>query len=238
MTIKNFYLDKNYTLKTEMEQYNLNGNQKNIETELLSEHVLSVYVNGSLCFELNCTPNDLVELVLGRLFLEKIIQCPEDIACLSICPDGTKAEVILNEAHSAVKESDAAIRTIEWYPEWVFQCASLFGEDTLLHKRTGSTHSCYLLTGGKLRFVAEDISRHNAMDKVVGYALKNRIPLSHSYIYTSGRVPADMMEKVIRAGIPLLISKANATAQAVALAAKYGIVLLCKANKNSFQKYG
>ena len=59
----------------------------------------------------------------------------------------------------------------------------------------------------KNHFKAEDIGRHNAVDKAVGYAVLNDIPLSGCMIFTSGRVPVDMVEKVIVAGIPVLVSK-------------------------------
>ena len=114
--------------------------------------------------------------------------------------------------------------------------------DTKLHKETGSTHSAFLLTRNQenewdIRFEAEDIGRHNAIDKVVGYALLNGIPLTEAALFTSGRVPVDVAVKVIRAGIPILISKEKPTAEAVALAGQYNLTLICKARKDSFEIY-
>ena len=67
------------------------------------------------------------------------------------------------------------------------------------------------------------------MDKAVGYALLNGIPLSECMVFTSGRVPVDMVEKVIAAGIPVLVSKSVPTAESVELAKKYNLTLICKA---------
>lgn len=65
---------------------------------------------------------------------------------------------------------------------------------------------------------AEDIGRHNALDKVLGWALEQGIPLGECIVYTSGRIPVDMVLKVIRAGVPVFASKAMPTAESVALA--------------------
>ena len=81
----------------------------------------------------------------------------------------------------------------------------------------------------KNHFKAEDIGRHNAVDKAVGYAVLNDIPLSECMIFTSGRVPVDMVEKVIVAGIPVLVSKSVPTAESVELAEECNLKLICKA---------
>jgi len=80
----------------------------------------------------------------------------------------------------------------------------------------------------------EDIGRHNAFDKVVGWALLNGVDLAKCMLYTSGRVPSDMASKAIRAGIPILVSKSVATDQGVALARAYGLTLICEAKPMQF----
>ena len=58
-------------------------------------------------------------------------------------------------------------------------------------------------------FSCEDIGRHNALDKVIGYALRHQIDLTECMVYSSGRIPTDMAMKAIYAGIPVLSSKAS-----------------------------
>ena len=72
------------------------------------------------------------------------------------------------------------------------------------------------------------------MDKAIGYALLHDIPLGECYLYTSGRVPTDMMRKIVYAGVPLLISKENPTTDAAELASQHGITLIGKARPDSF----
>ena len=75
------------------------------------------------------------------------------------------------------------------------------------------------------------------MDKIIGYALRNGIPLSDCMVYSSGRIPKDMAQKAIRAAIPVLVSKAAPTQQAIALANTYGMTLICAARRDSMRQY-
>ena len=94
---------------------------------------------------------------------------------------------------------------------------------------TQCTHICILGRRGEILFVSEDIGRHNALDKAIGHAVLSDIPLDECMLFTSGRVPLDMVEKVIMAGVPVLVSKAVPTSEAVSLARKSGLTLICRA---------
>lgn len=77
----------------------------------------------------------------------------------------------------------------------VFAAARAFAEDSPLHKATTGTHSCYLVLGGTVTICREDLGRHNAFDKVVGAALREGIDLRDALIFSSGRLPVDMVMK-------------------------------------------
>ena len=84
-----------------------------------------------------------------------------------------------------------------------------------------------MLHEGRIHCACEDIGRHNALDKAVGSVLLAGVPLSECVLYTSGRVPMDMVRKAIRAGVPALISKTMPTIQSLELAAEYGLQFVC-----------
>ena len=69
----------------------------------------------------------------------------------------------------------------------------------------------------------------------MGFALLNGIPLPECVAYTSGRVPVDMTEKAIAAGLPVLVSKATPTAESAALAKEYGLTLICRAWEDRYE---
>ncbi|MDO5546274.1 MAG: formate dehydrogenase accessory sulfurtransferase FdhD [Eubacteriales bacterium] len=73
--------------------------------------------------------------------------------------------------------------------------------------------------------------------KAIGFALRNAIPLGECIVYSSGRIPTDMVMKALRAGIPVLASKAAPTEQASLLAQEYGLTLVCSARRDSMRQY-
>lgn len=129
------------------------------------------------------------------------------------------------------------VTPIFWKAEQVFDLADRFHAGMPLHGQTWATHSCFLAKDGQLLFQCEDIGRHNALDKAIGYALRHGIPLSRCMVYSSGRIPTDMAMKAIRAGIPILASKASPTAEAIALAKEYGLTLVCAARRDRMKLF-
>ena len=112
-------------------------------------------------------------------------------------------------------------------PEWVERLTAAMHAGLPLYRATRAVHSCFVLHKGKIVFACEDLGRHNALDKAVGCAVLAGLPLAECVLYTSGRVPLDMVRKAIRAGVPVLVSKSMPTVQSAELAAEYGLQLVC-----------
>lgn len=229
---------------------------------VVCEHFLELFINERLALKLVCTPSNLVELVMGRMISEGYIESTENVQMLYICSSGRQAKVFLKESAGAALELARAVEEVpscctdnrvllrnvngekqqlqrlekaQWKPEWIFALANAFAAGSEIHKATRGAHSCYLSAGGEIRFTGEDIGRHNAMDKAIGYAAMEGLRREECILFTSGRVPTDMVRKVIAARIPVLVSKSVPTDAAVELARAYGLTLICKAGPDRYE---
>lgn len=202
---------------------------------VLTEHSLTVLVNKTLRFSLVCLPQYQKELILGHLVTEGYLSSMEEVTSFVLSPDGENAEVTL--CHPPEKRPLARVMPIPYETEWLFSLADRFAAGMPLHQKTFATHSCFLAARDTLLFRCEDIGRHNALDKAVGFALLNEIPLTSCILYSSGRMPLDMVQKAIYAGLPVLCSKGAPTQKAVALARQYDLTLFCATRKDSMKQF-
>ena len=243
---------------SEVTLINADGSKDDAEVVLLCEHDLSINVNERFVMKLVCTGEYLEELVMGRLLTGGFIKSAEDVERILFCREKTEASVFLSNdvefdavpieeksccTGNKILSSVKGRREMEKLPghdlqnEWIFALAEQFEKGTKLHDMTSCTHSCMLGRRGEILFTCEDIGRHNAVDKAVGYALKTGVELSECILYTSGRVPVDMAEKSIAAGVPVLVSKSVPTAEAVELANRYGLTLIGNARRDSMKVF-
>lgn len=228
------------------------------QEELLTEYGLHVYANGRFLMTLVCTPEAIEDLVLGRLYTDGFVQSLDEVISLTIQEESFQVQVELkdfSEEMSDHKEQFVDTDNMGFrlaclqrkpvplqagtfvLPEWIYSIAAVFEQDTVLHQKTYGTHSCFLGRKGEVLFSCEDIGRHNAIDKVIGRALRSGIDLTETILFTSGRIPLDMVEKVIRAKIPVFVTKAKPTIQSVECAAQYGLTLIGSATHRGYKIY-
>ena len=160
-----------------------------------------------------------------RQAVEEIPTCCTDNRVFLRNENAGKAQLQENGQGAHIQK----LKKAEWKSEWIFALANEFVSGSQIHKATQGTHSCYLSVNGKILFAGEDIGRHNAMDKVIGYAAMQGLKREECILYTTGRVPTDMVRKVIMSHIPVLVSKSVPTDAAVEMARAYDLTLICKA---------
>ena len=249
------------------------GGGKKASRPLLREHELDVFVDGEKKYSLCCTRGNLPELVLGRLYVDGVIEDQSDVKELIFTEEESKAIVKLSEEargrlednkereereEKETGERREAEETKETEteqgktkgreergkrvlrPEDIFSLSKAFLEHEGLYGVVGSVHKCLLSCPGEegeKLFFFEDIGRHHAVDKAIGFALLENIPLKECVLFTSGRVPLDMVRKAARAGIYALISKSLPTMEAVREAKRVGLLLICRAWPDSYEIY-
>lgn len=131
--------------------------------------------------------------------------------------DVDRAEIPLPEVSSDLRVHPAALRAM----------ASAMRAGQHLHEGVGGVHAAALCDAeGQAIVVCEDVGRHNAVDKAVGYCLLRGIPLERTMLLCSGRLSYEMVTKVVRAGIPVLASVSTPTALAVRLAERFGLTVV------------
>lgn len=112
--------------------------------------------------------------------------------------------------------------------DWLGTLPDLLRGDQPAFDATGSVHGAGLArSGGALLAVREDVGRHNAVDKVLGWALLGRmLPIADGVLVVSGRVSFEIVQKALRAGVPVVVAVSGATSLAVDLAEESGLTLV------------
>ena len=181
--------------------------------EVALEHHLTIHLHSGGQVEAVCSPSYVEEFVLGRRYLLDDLMRKE-------YPPQPKVRLTAVEIETVLRLTSELFET----PGDLFQS-------------TGCAHSCALVTDGQVRCYREDIGRHNALDKVIGFALKNGIPMANSIVFTSGRISRDYLQKAIKAGFKIVVSRAAVTASAVALAREENITMLGFIRRNGGNIY-
>ena len=217
---------------------------------IIIEFPLTVFVNDKELATLLCTPEDMDLLVLGYLRSEHLIETKADIDGLVIDDDKGLAYVTLHKdvdldefrnryitsgcASSAVyyKTLDAitlrfnSMNTHTIKMTNVFKCMKSLNQNSNLFKDTGGVHIAGLFEENRLIVTKEDIGRHNAVDKIVGYLLENGITPENKTLYLSGRVSSEMVLKCAKAGISAVVSRSAPMSVAIKLAQMHNILLM------------
>lgn len=210
---------------------------------------LSIFVNEQEVATVLCTPAKLTQLVLGFLYLEGIINERQEVASLRVCEEEPIADVRLLrkeytaptkrtitsgcgsgvsfDAHSSPVISDLVATSSEILAlmRQLYQQQDLFQE-------VGGIHSSALADREKILASAEDIGRHNTLDKIMGECLLRGLPTQDKILLTTGRISSEMVLKAARMQVPIVVSRGTPTERAVTLGEKLGITVVGYARGN------
>jgi FdhD protein len=164
------------------------------------------------------------EFVVGHLFSRGIINRARDIKAVTI-KKGV-ADVTLNQNITKRTTEKKVKSTLKVTREDIYKCVqAVLGSPVFAE--TEGVHAAGLFRRGKeLVCLAEDIGRHNALDKVIGAGLVQGVDFRQTLVASTGRQPAEMVTKICRAGIPIIATKAAVTDRGIALAEQHGVTLI------------
>jgi FdhD protein len=211
------------------------------------------------------TPGDDEELALGFLFTEGLLQDYSQVKAVSYLGDNI-VKVYLNEGHQIELQKaernfyttsscgvcgKASIEAIETHSQFKIDSSSTLKRSTLfsLKEKLISEQSLFSLTGGihaaaifnhegDLELAMEDVGRHNALDKVVGYLFKrNSLPVKNKILLLSGRASFELLQKATMSGIEVIVSVGAPSSLAVELAKSNNQTLIGFLKKDTFNVY-
>lgn len=217
------------------------GKPSNVVETIVNDEEIEMTINDSVSRRFSISPNSLREFTVGYLLGEGLTGSADNITNISIEENVINAEIDLVDfdiRKELVVGSDCfgGWRTkIEFIgkvesdftisKEALIDAFDKLKKAAKVWQETGGTHVAGLVY--KDDFIAmEDVSRHVAVDKVIGAAALENYDFSQSYIVYSGRMPADMLIKIARVGIPIIASNAAPTSSGFAVAEEARVTML------------
>lgn len=239
------------------------GRRESVRDRVAGESPLVILLNGEVLVRLRCLPVEQEALALGFLLSEGLIEGTGSVLSLRLDPQGmevwVEAEIEpsrLDEFHrnltlttacggGITSESDLPEPSPGHGAEGPFVAAEAVGtvmagmaERSTTFQETGCVHCAALAaTDGEVRIFAEDVGRHNAVDKVIGLAAREGIDPEEGIVASSGRLTFEILAKLARMGVRCIVSRSAPSAQAIEIARERGITLVGFARGRRFNVY-
>jgi len=206
-----------------------------VEEDLVAEEMtVKIFTNGQPYGTLTGSPWDLGELVVGYLYLRGEFHAREDVRNMEVREDCVYVDYqasspdqpdIRQEAPLMLEASD------------IIKLAAQLDQRSGCFHRTGGVHNAAVSDGKTIITNTEDVSRHNALDRLAGRCLLQGIDLSNKVIVFSGRVPEEIITGVARLRCTAIISVSAPTSRTIEIAEQNHVMLICFARGNRFNVY-
>ncbi|MFQ5800704.1 MAG: formate dehydrogenase accessory sulfurtransferase FdhD [Candidatus Hydrothermarchaeales archaeon] len=201
--------------------------------KVVLDGVVEIKVNDMKPFKMTLFPRNKVDAAIGRLFFMGLIRSMEDV--LDIKEEDSSVEFNINRREKKLLEVNSNLRV---KARALALCMKKLFKSTDVWELTGGVHSAGLFDSeGNLLYSADDIGKGNAIDAVIGKGLRGRADFSRCVLASTGRQIGFMIEKAVRAGIPLVISRGAPLYSSIETAEKYGITLVCFAKGRRMNVY-
>ncbi|MGM0395652.1 MAG: formate dehydrogenase accessory sulfurtransferase FdhD [Bacillota bacterium] len=246
-------MEYNMKNKVDVEIIKIKGKRRDtLIDQVIREYPLTIYLNEQEIITLLCTPENLEELAVGFLLSEGFIDDFDEIIKRDLDEEKGTIYIEADIEERPLREKLRGKRTItsgcgkgtsfynvldstkirkikeivEIYPGNVLQLMRDFNNKSTLFNDTGGVHSCALCNKEEILVHRDDIGRHNALDKILGWGHINGFDFGDKMVFTTGRISSEILIKVAKRGIPIVISRSAPTSLAVDLAKELGITLV------------
>ena len=233
------------------------GAVRHVDGGVIDEQLLSIYVNGQSLATMMCSPLQLEALAVGFLYNEGMIEAADEIALLQANIPNSVVDVILTRddvqlprrmilttgcgggmtGQELTKAHPPLVSDYRTTPAVILRLMRALGGAATLYNAVRGVHTAVLGDETGLLISAEDVGRHNAVDKVAGLALLEKIASRDRVLLTSGRISSEMLGKARRMGIPIVASRTAPTSITVELAQAWGICVIGYVRRGSMRVY-
>lgn len=228
------------------------------------EKPLHIFVNRNHYATIFCSPTNLKELTVGHLLSEGMLKSIEEIEGLRISADEAtcrvklKPDVNIEKRQILTRLSARVIRSTCGSPstfqfsgripkiksvlavqaKTVLESVNRLNSSAEMFRKTGGVHVAAIYgEDGNVKTLAEDVGRHNAVDKVIGAGALNHVDFSMCFLALSGRLTGDIVCKAARVGLPIVASMAAAIYSGITIAKGASVTLVGFARGNRLNVY-
>ena len=242
---------KNDNLTEKITSYDENGNETILP--VVKEVALTIFLNKEEIVTV-MTLGDMPELLaLGYLLNQNMIKKNDEISSIDY-DDELKVVIVRTskitkfetKLKKKIRTSGCAVGTIygdlmedfnainlnknaKLKTSWLYQLSKKINTCPSLYLKAGALHGCVLCNEDVPLAYVEDVGRHNAVDKIAGWMMLNKIMPDDKIFYTTGRLTSEMVIKTVIMGIPILVSRSGFTESGVTLAKEADLTLVGRA---------
>jgi FdhD protein len=242
------------TVQTEWQEYRKDWKQ--VSAEVIEESLITIYVNGLDLATIMATPADLDCLALGFLKNERMIDSKAEVDNVYLSTNRCCVDVWLTHSVKTPERSiitsgcgggltfnnpDIDLKPLpdntNIQPNRLFELIKLLHFPGSIYSRSRGVHSAGLSDGETMLALAEDVGRHNTIDKLQGRCMLEGIQTTGRILLATGRVSSEMLVKAAIMGCPIVVSRNSATSMSVAMARAWNITLVGYVRKNTMRVY-
>jgi FdhD protein len=232
-----------------------------IDKLVAREILLTIFLNGQEMVTLLCSPKDMNYLAIGFLVSEGLLKGKDVIKKIEV--DEWEG-IVRVETYEGIErdsrffskrlitsgcgggatfysDTDIAVPKVE--SQWkisadeVLTLVNEYQHHSEVYSLTHGVHSAALCDNKIIQIMSDDIGRHNAIDKIFGKCLLEDINTTDHVVISSGRFSSEILHKVAKRGIPIVISISAPTSLGIKVAENYGITLIASARGQKFDVY-
>jgi FdhD protein len=214
---------------------------KKVFDNVAEENEADIFLNKKFVSRVVCSPFDCDSLIFGFLFVRNMISCASDVKSISSdVRNGNQSFYVVVEKSptgnllSSVSEDNKEFAISH---KKILSLMNGLSEVSEVFQKTGGTHIAALSNGDVVYAAFEDVSRRSAVQKSIGYALKNNCLQNYWLLLTSARINGDIVKQAERANIKVIVSFSAATSYAIEIAEKSCITLVGFARRNRMNIY-